>query len=85
MRAFDNARAACRGTDVSVFYDMSSAASRDRALALCRACPVREACLEYVMSWETGVAKFGIWGGLTPKERGRLVKERSRKAKTKAA
>jgi WhiB family transcriptional regulator, redox-sensing transcriptional regulator len=81
---FDDPGAACVGVDVTVFYELTPV-NKEMALALCRACPARAACLEYVMTWETGVAKFGIWGGLTPKERGRLVKERSRKAKAKAA
>jgi WhiB family redox-sensing transcriptional regulator len=84
VRIFADPRAACQGVDIRVFYELTPA-NKEMALALCAGCPVRAACLEAVMKWETGVAKFGIWGGLTPKERGRLVKERSRKAKTKAA
>lgn len=84
MRNWSDPRSACRGVDVSVFY-LLSPPNKEMALALCGSCPVREACLEYVMSWETGDAKFGIWGGLTPHERKALVKERSRKVKTAAA
>lgn len=84
MRIFDDPRRACLGVDPAVFYELTPA-NKEMALALCGECPVRAECLEYVMSWETGGAKFGIWGGLTPKERGRLVKDRSRKAKAKAA
>jgi WhiB family redox-sensing transcriptional regulator len=81
-------RAACRGVDVAVFYNLTPA-NKEMALALCGECPVRAACLEYVMRWETGVAKFGIWGGLTPEERRKLVKngawKREHAAKTEAA
>lgn len=41
-----------------------------RALELCNGCPVREPCLAYALAnGET----FGVWGGLTPRERHRLA------------
>ena len=38
-------------------------------------CEVRETCLEYAI--ETG-QQYGIWGGLDPKERRKLVLDRAR-------
>jgi len=66
-------RAACQGVDIAVFYDLTPP-NKEMALALCGACPVRADCLEAVMRWETGAAKYGIWGGTTPEERRKLVK-----------
>lgn len=38
------------------------------AIAICGACPVRDACLELSMRhWKIG--QHGIWGGLVPAER----------------
>lgn len=40
----------------------------------CAACPVREMCLEYAI--DTG-QQHGIWGGLDPAERRKLVLDRA--------
>lgn len=40
---------------------------------ICAGCPVRNLCLEYALDNEED---FGIWGGLTPRER-RMVRRRS--------
>lgn len=39
----------------------------EEARAICMTCPVRDECLNYAL--ETGET-VGIWGGLTPEERG---------------
>jgi len=44
------------------------------ARAECWACPVREMCLEYAI--DTG-QQHGIWGGLDPDERRKLVLDRA--------
>ena len=41
----------------------------DRAVAVCRACPVKEPCLAFALA--TGET-LGVWGGATPRERRRL-------------
>lgn len=46
-----------------------------RAKAVCDRCPVAEPCLEFAM--ETN-QKYGIWGGLTDKERASLKRRRAR-------
>lgn len=38
-----------------------------RALAICRSCPVRQTCLETNLH-----EPFGIWGGLTERQRAEL-------------
>lgn len=48
------------------------AAERDRAEELCEFCPVRGACL--ALSYEiSGGAEYGVWAGLTPRDRRELA------------
>ena len=61
-------RASCRGVDAELFFP----ATEDEAVpakAICGTCPVRTACLAFSLERNE---KFGIWGGLTERERGRL-------------
>ena len=60
--------AACRGVDPDLFFTERGEKTSD-AKAVCRGCPVREDCLEYAMA---NVEKFGVWGGLSERERRRL-------------
>ena len=59
--------AVCVGVDPDLFFP-AGGASRE-AKAVCRTCPVRVECLEHAMRVPE---KFGIWGGLSEKERRRL-------------
>jgi WhiB family redox-sensing transcriptional regulator len=73
--------ASCRAYDNLVFFgeegesELEKQAREARAKAICRACPVLEPCLEFAM--ETN-QKYGIWGGLTDKERASLKRRRAR-------
>ena len=65
-------RAACRNTDTEAFFNPDYLRGRNKrareaaAKAICAACPVREACLEWALHLgET----HGVWGGMTPEER----------------
>ena len=40
-----------------------------QAKELCRGCPILLQCADYAV---TNRERFGVWGGLTPKERGDL-------------
>ena len=64
------AESACRGTDPELFYPEHGASNKE-AKDVCRGCPVRADCLEYAL---TNNEKFGIWGGLTERERRRLYR-----------
>jgi hypothetical protein len=44
-----------------------------KAAAICAECPVRDACLTAAL--ETG-EPWGIWGGMTPEQRERLLNKR---------
>ncbi len=67
----DNAN--CLGEDPDLFFPKDNAEIKAAKL-ICQACAVREECLEY--SLETG-QKFGIWGGLTERERRRVRRQRA--------
>jgi WhiB family transcriptional regulator, redox-sensing transcriptional regulator len=58
-------QAACRGTDLDVFYP-ERGQTAGPARQVCAACPVRQPCLEYALS---NRITSGIWGGLTERER----------------
>jgi WhiB family transcriptional regulator, redox-sensing transcriptional regulator len=70
--------AACRPFDSELFFPDGAAYRNSdvaRAKAVCRKCPVREACLQAAMD---GREKTGIWGGMTPQERMSLQRRRRR-------
>ncbi len=76
--------ARCRGADPDLFYpeddeDETSEESEriQAAKMICALCPVREACLEHAIAVRE---KHGIWGGLTARERRRLIRRRRRSA-----
>jgi WhiB family redox-sensing transcriptional regulator len=71
--------AACRDVDTDVFFPVSEK-DADAAKAICATCPIAEACLEYALELRPS---DGVWGGLTPIERHRLVRRRQ-KAERKA-
>lgn len=70
------AAAACRGTDPDLFFTERGEKTSD-AKAVCGGCPVREECLDYALD---NVEKFGVWGGLSERERRRVRRDRGRRA-----
>lgn len=67
------ARSNCMGVDPDLFFPERGASTRE-AKEVCRGCVVREDCLEYAL--ENG-EKFGIWGGMSERERRRLRRARA--------
>ena len=63
----------CLGVDPDLFFPERGASTRE-AKEVCRGCVVRMDCLEYAL--DNG-EKFGIWGGLSERERRRLRRQRS--------
>jgi WhiB family redox-sensing transcriptional regulator len=63
------ARAACTTTDPDQLF-VKGAAQRP-ARAICFTCPVRRQCLADALDSET---EFGVWGGMTERERRALLK-----------
>ncbi len=66
------ADAKCLGYDPDLFFP-EQGASTAPAKNICRECPVRLKCLDYALE-ET--IRFGVWGGLSERERRRLRKGR---------
>lgn len=63
-------RALCAQTDPEAFFPEKGGSTRE-AKRICRACGVRDECLEYALEHDE---RFGIWGGLSERERRRLKK-----------
>jgi WhiB family transcriptional regulator, redox-sensing transcriptional regulator len=61
-------RALCAQTDPEAFFPEKGGSTRE-AKKVCRACEVRSDCLEYALTHDE---RFGIWGGLSERERRRL-------------
>ena len=70
------ALAACRGVDPEIFHP-SDEDDPSAAKAVCAECPVRESCLEHALAVRE---KHGVWGGLTERERRRVLRQRRRSA-----
>lgn len=66
-------RANCMGVDPDLFFPERGASTRE-AKEVCRGCVVREDCLEYALA---NGEKFGIWGGLSERERRRVRRLRA--------
>jgi WhiB family redox-sensing transcriptional regulator len=66
-------RANCLGVDPDLFFPERGASTRE-AKSVCRGCEVQGDCLEYALS---NGEKFGIWGGLSERERRRVRRERA--------
>ena len=62
----------CLGVDPDLFFPERGASTRE-AKEVCRGCVVREECLEYAL---VNGEKFGIWGGLSERERRRMRRQR---------
>ena len=57
--------AACQYTDPEAFFPEKGGSTRE-AKRVCRGCEVRALCLEYALE---NNERFGIWGGLSERER----------------
>lgn len=63
--------ALCAQTDPEAFFPEKGGSTRE-AKRVCMACPVRVDCLNYALD---GEERFGIWGGLSERERRRVKKK----------
>jgi WhiB family redox-sensing transcriptional regulator len=61
-------RALCAQTDPEAFFPEKGGSTRE-AKKICSSCPVRAECLAYALAHDE---RFGIWGGLSERERRRL-------------
>jgi len=63
-------RALCAQTDPEAFFPEKGGSTRE-AKKVCARCDVRAECLEYALAHDE---RFGIWGGLSERERRKLKK-----------
>lgn len=61
-------RALCAQTDPEAFFPEKGGSTRE-AKRICSGCEVKPECLEYALHKDE---RFGIWGGLSERERRRL-------------
>ena len=62
--------ALCAQTDPEAFFPEKGGSTRE-AKKVCLSCEVRVECLEFALAQDE---RFGIWGGLSERERRRLKK-----------
>lgn len=65
--------ALCAQTDPEAFFPEKGGSTRD-AKRICTSCDVRAQCLEYALHNDE---RFGIWGGLSERERRKLKRRAS--------
>jgi WhiB family redox-sensing transcriptional regulator len=68
-----NERALCAQTDPEAFFPEKGGSTRE-AKKICTGCEVRSECLSYALANDE---RFGIWGGLSERERRRLKRSAS--------
>src|SRR5689334_5881436 len=73
-------QANCLGVDPDLFFPERGTSTRE-AKEVCRGCVVRMECLEYALA---NGEKFGIWGGLSERERRRIRRQRAQAARRTA-
>ncbi len=66
----------CAQTDPEAFFPEKGGSTRD-AKKICASCEVTEQCLKYALDNDE---RFGIWGGLSERERRKLRKRRTETA-----
>ena len=64
--------ARCAETDPEAFFPGKGESSRS-AKRVCAGCTVRAECLEYALTYDV---RFGIWGGVSERERRRMRRRR---------
>jgi WhiB family redox-sensing transcriptional regulator len=64
-------RALCAQTDPEAFFPEKGGSTRE-AKKVCRGCEVQAECLEFALENDE---RFGIWGGMSERERRRLKRE----------
>ena len=70
-------RANCMGVDPDLFFPERGASTKE-AKEVCRGCVVKDECLEFALR---NSEKFGIWGGMSERERRRVRRARAQAAR----
>ncbi|GGJ90494.1 hypothetical protein GCM10011583_22380 [Streptomyces camponoticapitis] len=66
-----SARGACRAVDPDTLFVQGQ--EQNRAKSVCLGCPVRTECLAHALD---NREEFGVWGGMTERERRALLRRR---------
>lgn len=66
-------RGLCSQTDPDAFFPEKGRPTRD-AKRICNRCEVKAECLEYALARKE---RFGIWGGLSERQRKTLLRKRA--------
>ena len=75
-------RGSCLGEDSEVFYPSVGRSDASKAAKkVCARCPVRVRCLDFAMRHNE---EFGVWGGLTARQRRSLRREKLKKERQAA-
>ncbi len=74
-------QANCLGVDPDLFFPERGASTRE-AKEVCRGCVVKQDCLEFALA---NGEKFGIWGGLSERERRKLRRKQREEGSGAAA
>ena len=69
-------QALCAQTDPEAFFPEKRGSTRE-AKRVCQNCEVRSECLDYALANDE---RFGIWGGMSERERRRYKKEHKERA-----
>lgn len=69
-------KALCAQTDPEAFFPEKGGSTRD-AKRVCAKCEVREQCLKWAIDHDE---RFGIWGGMSERERRRYKREHRERA-----
>ena len=72
----------CLGVDPGSLSFQSGVRRPKKAKEVCRGCVVREDCLEFALA---NGEKFGIWGGMSERERRRIRRQRALERQAAAA
>lgn len=75
------ARAHCGPETHHLFFPSTGRSdTANQAREICAGCPVRVECLDFALENHEGHYDYGIWGGLTHRERQRLRRKLARSA-----
>ena len=74
-------KANCMGVDPDLFFPERGASTKE-AKEVCKGCVVQQECLEFALS---NSEKFGIWGGMSERERRRVRRARALAARQATA
>lgn len=59
-------QANCTSVDTEAFYDTEESNMKKQAAKYCSSCPVQNQCLYTAIAIDE---RYGVWGGLTPRQR----------------